>query len=207
MTSMTGQSGYRGSTGANVGPTATGKWSGERIPSGYKVRQMANFDPQQMDLYNRLYGLVSPEGNTARMAAGDQSFFDQMEAPALRQFAALQGGLASRYSAGGGGRGAMSGRRSSGFQNEMSQAGMDLAERLQGKRQELMRQATNDLMTMSGNLLGQRPYDRWLEPKPKKQGWGGLFGAGVGALGGLAFGGPSGAMQGAQFGYGVGSAF
>src|SRR3990167_7471377 len=98
MTSMTGQTGMRGSTGGNVGSTSTGKWSGDKIPSGYKARQMANMTPEQMQLFSQLFSLVSPESQTGRLAAGDESSFKEMEAPAMKQFAGLQGNIASRFS-------------------------------------------------------------------------------------------------------------
>jgi hypothetical protein len=181
---MTGQGTMRGPTGSNVGSTATGKWAGDKLPSGYKARQMANFTPEQMNLFQQLFGLVSPESYTGRLAAGDESLFNEMEAPALKQFSGIQGGLASRFSQGGGGRGAMSARRSSGFQNTMNQAAMDFAGDLQSKRQGLQRQAIMDLMGMSNALLGQRPFERSLE-KNKTSPWGAMAGKLFGPVGGF----------------------
>lgn len=199
MTSLTGS---RGPTGGNIGQTATGKWTGDKLPSGYKTKQLANFTPEQMDLFQQLFGLASPDSFLSQLAGGDSSAFDQVERPALRQFNALQGNLASRFSGMG-----MGARRSSGFQNTANQQGSDFAQQLQSQRQGLQRQALMDLMGISDTLLNKKPFDRFLVEKPQKNNWNSLIGAGIGGLGGFALGGPTGAMQGAQLGYGVGSAF
>lgn len=155
---------------------ATG--SGNKIPSGYKRGQLQQFTPEQMDLFQSLFGHVGPGSYLSRLAAGDESLFSEMEAPALRQFSGLQGQLASRFS-GMGGTGA---RRSSGFQNTMNQASSNFAQDLQSRRQDLQRQAIGDLMGMSSNLLGQRPYDQFLTEK-KPSFLESLFGALTGGLG------------------------
>lgn len=187
-------SGYKGATGGNI------------IPKGYNYGQIQQFTPEMMELFKRLFSQVSPDSYTSRLAGGDQSLFGEIEAPALRQFNELQGGLASRFSGMGTG-----GRKSSGFQNASNQAAADFAQQLQSQRQELQRNAIRDLMEMSQGLLGQRPYDQFLVEKPQRQkkssGWGGAVGAGLGGLGGFFAGGPAGAMTGAQLGYGVGSSF
>jgi|SRR5271166_5273276 len=163
MSSMYGNQGMRGPTGQG----AQGRRGATGNVSGYDQIQMQNFTPEQMQLFNQLFGQVSPESYTGRLAGGDQSLFEEMEAPALRQFSGLQGNIASRFSGGGGGRGALSSRNSSGFQNTMSQASSDFASGLQSRRQDLQRQAIQDLMGMSSNLLGQRPYENMLVPKGK----------------------------------------
>lgn len=158
-------------TGYNVGQTSTGKWAGDKIPSGYKIGTLQQFTPEQLNLFQSLFAHAAPNSYLSRLAGGDQSFFAEQEAPALRQFAGLQGNIASRFSGGGlgyggGGRGAMSARRSSGFQNATNQAATDFAQQLQSQRQGLQRQAIQDLMGISGQLLGQRPYERRFTPKP-----------------------------------------
>lgn len=194
MNSMGGFGGIRGPTG-NIG---------SKTPSGYRSGQIAQFTPEQMQLFQQLFSNVGPESFLSKFARGDQETFNQIEEPALRQFSELQGGLASRFSGMG-----MGARRSSGFQNAASAQASNFAKDLQGQRQELQRQAILDLMGISSNLLGQRPYEQYLIPKKKKEssGLGGLIGAGLGGLGGFALGGPAGALGGAQLGYGVGSAF
>ena len=165
--------------------------SGNKVPSGYKMGQMQQFTPEQMQLFQSLFGQVGPGSYLSRLAGGDQSMFEEMEAPALRQFSGLQGNLASRFS--GMGSGAQSGmstgaRHSSGFQNTMTQASSDFAQDLQSRRQDLQRQALMDMMGISSNLLGQRPYEQFLYEK-KKPFWqqllGGL-GEGLGSVGKIA---------------------
>jgi hypothetical protein len=137
----------------------------EKIPSGYRKGSIKNFDQNQMPLYESLFSHLGPDSYLSRLAGGDESLFGEMEAPAMRQFGELTGDIASRFSLGGGGQGAMSGRRSSGFQNTMGQAASNFAQDLQARRQELRRQALSDLMGMSNTLLGQRPYENFMVQK------------------------------------------
>lgn len=176
----------------------------EKIPSGYKKSTIQNFTPEQMQLFQSLFSHVGPESYLSRLAGGDQSLFGEMEEPALRQFSELQGNLASRFS--GMGTGA---RRSSGFQNTMNAAASIFAQDLQSQRQALQRQAIQDLMGMSGDLLSQKPYEQFLMPKQEKKssGWGGLLGGALGGVGGFFTGGPGGALAGAKLGYDIGSGF
>lgn len=193
MSSMTGQSGF-----ANTR-------SGNKAPSGYRERQA--FTPEAMELYKRMFSQVSPDSYLSRLAGGDEDLFNEMEAPALRQFSELQGDIASRFSAGGGGRGSLSARKSSGFQNTMNSAASNFAQDLQSRRQDLMRQAIQDLSGMSHSLLNEEPYQLYEKRQKKKSGWGGLAGAGVGALGGFLAGGPAGSLSGGKLGYNIGSGF
>ncbi len=163
MNSMGGYQGY----GSQAGPRGAGQ--GDIIPKGYRKGQIQQFDPQQTNLYNQMYGHVSPDSYLSRLAGGDQSLFDEIEAPALRQFSGLMGGLSSRFSAGGGGPGALSSRKSSGFQNESSAAASNFAQQLQSNRQELQRQAIGDLSGLSNQLLGYRPQEKFINPKSKKR--------------------------------------
>jgi hypothetical protein len=179
---------------------------GNVTPKGYDQGRMQQFTPEQMQLFQSMFSQVSPGSNLAKLAGGDQSFFEQMEAPAFRQFNQLQGNLASRFSGQG-----LGGRKSSGFQNTMSAAGSNFAQDLQSRRQELMRQAQQDLFGMSQNLLGQRPYENFLQPQEKRKSFleqllGGalpIAGAGIGAY----FGGPQGAQIGGSIGSAAGNAF
>jgi len=174
------------------------------IPKGYKKGQLAQFTPQQMELFSQLFQHLSPDSYLSQLAGGDESTFEQLEAPAWRQFQEAQGQLGSRFSQLA--PGAMSAQRGSGFQNQAGQLGSDFAMNLASKRQELQRQAIMDLMGLSESLLGQRPYDTYLSEKPQKQeksslgGFGGLLGSGLGALGGFFAGGPGGALAGASIG-------
>lgn len=145
---------------------------GNQVPKGYKSGQLQQFTPEQMQLFSQLFGQVGPDSFLSKLAGGDQSMFEQMEAPALKQFSELQGGLASRFSGMGSGA-----RRSSGFQNTMNQASSDFASQLQSNRQNLQRQALMDLMGISSQLLGQKPYEQFLVEKPQKQNiWGNIAG-------------------------------
>lgn len=197
MSSMTGN---RGPTGVQSG----GGKTGDVMPRGYKTSQLQQYTPEQMELFSQMFSHVSPDSYTSRLASGDQSTFGEVEAPAMRQFQALQGQIGSRFSGMG-----MGGQKNSGFQNTMGQLGSDFAMQLQSQRQQMQRQAIQDLMGYSNQILGQRPYDRQMVEKaePQKSGWGGAIGAGVGALGGFAIGGPAGAVGGGKLGYDVGSAF
>jgi hypothetical protein len=201
--------GGQGSAPAGQMPqnTSTGNfgkpWK-NKIPEGHEQFRQQQFTPEQMRLFQQSFGHVSPQSFTGRLAGGDQSAFGEVEAPALRQFNELQGGLASRFS-GMGGQGALSSRNSSGFQNAANQQSSNFAQQLQSNRQGLQRQALQDLMGMSNDLLGQKPFNVGMVEKQQDQGfdWGGALGAlGGGALGFFA-GGPMGAMSGAQMGYGA----
>lgn len=193
-----------GSTGMNPQSTNTGmNQMKEKIPSGYSKGSLQQFTPEQMQLFSQLFGHLGPDSYLSKLAGGDQSTFGEIEAPALQQFAGLQEGIANKFSGAG-----LGGRRSSGFQNAQTSAASQFSQQLQSQRQGLQRQALSDLMGFSNQLLGQRPYENFLEKKEDKGGgWGGALGAlGGGALGFFA-GGPAGALQGAQLGYGVGSQF
>ncbi len=121
--------------------------------TGYKALTMQDFTPEQMALFRQMFGQVGPESFLSRLAGGSPEQFEQMEAPALRQFAGIQGNLASRFSGMGSGA-----RRSSGFGNAMNTTAQEFAERLQANRMDLQRQAIRDLADISGSLLQQRPY-------------------------------------------------
>lgn len=178
--------GNRGPTGQNQGRTRGGYAGGNIVPEGYNQARTQNYTPEQMQLFQQVFSNVSPDSYTGRLARGDEELFDEMEAPALRQFAGLQGNIASRFSGGGGGRGAIGGRNSSGFQNTMNQAASNFAQELQSRRQDLQRNAIKDLHSMSSDLLDKRPYDNQLVKQPPgflESLLGGL-GQGFGELGG-----------------------
>lgn len=174
----------------------------DKRPSGYKINRIQNFSPEQMQLFKDSFQYINPQSNLARLAGGDPQAFQQMEAPALRQFNELQGNLASRFS----GMGSFGGRRSSGFQNAATSAASNFAQELQANRQALQRQALMDLMGYSNSLLSQKPYETFLTPKQRGGfNWGGAAGGLLGGIGGFLTGGPLGAFQGAGLGYNVGS--
>ncbi len=86
---MNSMMGYRG---------ATGGLSGDKIPSGYKMGQLSQFTPQQTRLFKQLFGQVSPDSYLSRLAGGDESMFQEMEAPAFRNFQSQLGNISSRFS-------------------------------------------------------------------------------------------------------------
>jgi hypothetical protein len=136
---------------------------GNKIPKGYELGKIQQFTPEQMKLFQSMFGQLSPESYLGRLAAGDEGIFQDIEAPALRQLGQAQGALASRFS--GAAPGEISGRRGSGFMNAQSGMTGSFLEGLQAQRQGLQRQATQDLWGMSNQLLNQRPQEKFLAKK------------------------------------------
>jgi hypothetical protein len=201
--------GMKPNTGSGLNDNSTGgmrgKLRGDVIPKGYKQGQLQQFTPQQLELFQQLFSHLGPDSYLSKLAGGDESFFEEMEAPAHRQFQGQLGQIASRFSSGG-----IGGTKGSGFRNTATAAASNFAQDLASNRQNLTRQALQDLMSFSNQMLQQRPQDRFLVEKPQKDqssGFGGLVGAGVGALGGYALGGGAGALKGGTLGYNVGSGF
>lgn len=187
--------GSRGSSGSSFNDRSTG----DIIPKGYTKGRLSNFDEQQKGLYNEQFSRLGPDSFTSRLAGGDQSIFDEIEAPALRQFTDISANIANRFSGQG-----IGGRRSSGFQNAQTAAGSNFAQQLQANRQQLMRQALQDIMGYSNTILGQRPYEQDLFEKQQKgpsagnqflQGLTSLAGGAVGS-----FAGPLGTAAGTKLG-------
>jgi membrane protease subunit (stomatin/prohibitin family) len=180
------------------------------IPEGYQLGSLQTATPEQMQLYQQILGQTGPQSYLSRLAGGDEGLFKQMEEPAHRQFAQSLGGIASRFSGMGTG-----GRRSSGFQNTLGQAGSDFAQNLQAQRQQLQQQALKDLLGIQGELLNFSPYQKFLVPEQQKQpqspeAWQQLLagilplaGAGVGGY----FGGPMGMAAGGALGGTLGQGF
>jgi hypothetical protein len=178
-------------TGTNYGGGRTGgggspSFSVGKSKGGYRPAQLQQYTPEQLDLFKHSFSHVGPGSFTSRLAGGDEDIFNQIEAPALKQFSGLQGNLASRFSGMGSGA-----RRSSGFQNTANQASSDFAQLLQSQRTDLQRNAIRDLSDMSNQLLNQRPYENMLLQKQPSalqnffsQIFGGL-GQGAGSLGTL----------------------
>ena len=202
-TSMTGNQGMRNPASSATGQSLTG---GNIIPKGYKQGQMQQFTPEQMQLFQSLFGQVGPDSYLSKLARGDEGTFSQIEAPALKQFGELQGQIGSRFAGMG-----MGAQKGSGFRNTLNQATSDFATQLQSQRQQLQRQAIQDMFGMSQQLLEQRPYEQFLIEKQKKQsGFSKAAGIGLPILGGVAggiFGGPAGAAAGATLGSNIASGF
>jgi hypothetical protein len=184
----------------------TGSFSGDVIPKGYqkKPAQLQQYTDQQLGLLEHAMSFAGPDSYLSRLAGGDEELFNEMEAPAHRQFQEILGGLGTRFSAGGG-QGSLGTRRSSGFQNTGTAAASNFAQDLQSRRQELQRQAIMDLQGISATLLDKRPFERSLVERAPKQEktnkWGSLAGGIVGGVGGAFLGDP---VSGATFGSAVG---
>jgi len=148
------------STGIRPGSNATGSIKVGKSKAGYRPVSQQQFTPEQLNLFGRMFSQVGPDSFTSKLAGGDEETFNQIEAPALRQFSGLQGNIASRFSGMGSGA-----QRSSGFKNTMNQASSDFASDLQAQRMGLQRNAIRDLHEMSTSLLGQRPYENSLIKK------------------------------------------
>src|SRR5579864_1020539 len=119
--------------------------------TGYSVAQVPTMNAGQNQLMSQSLEDVGPNSFIRRLSQGDPALFEQLEAPAFKQFAGLQGNIASRFSGMG-----IGGRHSSGFQNTMNQASSDFAQALQSQRLGLQTNAWKDLMNASNMLLGQR---------------------------------------------------
>ncbi len=168
-----------------------GKASGTKN-TGLKQINMPTFNGGQQDLFSLLLG-GSRDGvskglsHLGNLASGNEETFNQLEAPAFRQFAGLQGNLASRFSGMGSGA-----RNSSGFQNTAREQAGDFAERLSGQRLSMQNDAIAQLLGLSEQLLNKKTFESGYAPK-KRSGWqtllgglGGVGGAGAGAFGGNA---------------------
>jgi hypothetical protein len=195
---------YGGGGAATGTPSRQGlTGQGNRIPKGYQRAQLQQFTPEQMGLLEQLLQGLGGDSFLSQLAGGSQEGFEQMEAPALRQFNELQGGIASRFS----GQGDTGGRHSSGFGHALNSASSNFAQDLQSKRLGLQRQALMDLHGLGNQLLGQRPYEQFLVEKPTN--WlqkflGGAAGGAAGAGAGFLTGGPPGALAGGALGFGAG---
>jgi len=121
------------------------------------LRQVPQFNPGQMNLFQSLLGGVQP-GSTqgldflSKLAGGNEEMFNQLEAPAFSNYQKTLGDLGSRFAQFGG-------VDSSAFQNAVTGAGADLAQNLQSQRSQLQSDAISKLLGYSGQLLGQRPYE------------------------------------------------
>lgn len=178
--------------------TSPSGYKGNRIPKGYSQGQLQQFTPEQMQLLQQMIDQVGPDSYLARLAGGDESIFQEVEAPALRQFSSTLGNISSRFSGMGQG-----GRKSSAFQHSTTAAASDFAQQLQSQRMNLQRQAVMDLQNIGNQLLGQRPYEQFLVEKQQKdpwfKSWAPAVGAGVGFF--------TGGLPGAAAGYQAGSKF
>ena len=175
----------------------TGSASPE-TPSGYNLKQMPNFNPQQMQLFKMLLGQT--QGGLggggldwlSKLASGDESIFEQTEAPMHNAFNAKLGDIGSRFAN-------MGAVGSSAFQNATSGAASQFAQELGANRVNLQKDALERLLGLSQNLLSQRPHENILQQKDQGFDWGGLLGGLAGSFGGPALAGV-GSAAGSYFG-------
>lgn len=155
--------------------------------TGYDAINTPTKDAGQMGWRNQIQqGIGSGTDAALRglsgLASGDEASFQQMSAPAWRDFNQAQGGIASRFSGMGSGA-----RRSSGHQNAQSGAATDFAERLQGQRLKLQQSAWEQLLGMGSHLFDQNLFETSLIPK-KRKGWESFVGGALPVVGGVAGG-------------------
>jgi hypothetical protein len=139
----------------------TGSSAGSQSISGHSLKSIPNFTPQMMKLFESLLGGVGGGANAglghlSKLASGDESAFQEMEAPAYASFNKTLGTIGSRFSQYGA-------QDSSAFQNAVSGAGGDLAQQLQGQRSQVQTDAISKLLGFSNQLLGQKPYENVLQ--------------------------------------------
>lgn len=137
--------------------------------TGYNQVQSPKLSPEQQQLFSQVMG-IGQNGikNTVdqlsqRASGGNEQYWQQQEAPAMRQFNELQGNLASRFSGMGSGA-----RRSSGFQNTLNTGASELAEKLQSNRQNLQSDAMKQLLSLYSNLMGTETFDTSFVPGKSK---------------------------------------
>lgn len=162
---------------------------------GYRGAQVPQYTPEQMQMFQQSAQGIQPGVSSgldyySRLAGGDQSMFDQIEAPTYEAFNKLLGNVGSRFSQYGA-------RDSSAFQNAVSGAGSQMAMDLGARRNELRQNAIDKLLGQQQFLLGQRPFQAVYGQKQQKQGfdWGNVMKILGPIIGGMAAGAP-GAMAG-----------
>lgn len=136
-------------------------------PTGYRTKQVQNFTPEMMQLFQQLLGGASGglQGGLKSLqglAEGDEEAFGKLEAPAYSAFQGALGQIGSRFA----GAGALG---SSAFQNATSGAAQSLAENLGSQRQGLQQGAIDKLLGLSTSLLEKQPYQNILQKK--RSGW------------------------------------
>ncbi len=134
--------------------------------SGYNIRNVPQFTPQMMQVFQQLLGSLQGGGGLeggvdflSKLASGDEGAFEKAEAPAYSAFNKMAGQIGSRYSK-------LGARDSSSFQQAISGGSAQLSENLGEKRLGIQTGAIDKLLGLSEGLLGQRPYETSLDPKP-----------------------------------------
>lgn len=156
--------------------------SSPSAPSGYNVKNVQQFTPEQMQLFQMLLSGLTQEGGLGggfdflkKLSSGEDSAFQQMEAP---YFSALEKGLgqtASRFSRFGA-------RDSSAFENALAGQTSDMAMQLGAQRNQMQMNALNSLLGLSSNLLGQKPFETMLQEKKSGIDWSSIGSSALQAL-------------------------
>lgn len=133
---------------------ATGAGYGAKTPKGYDTYQLPTMEPAVHDWFTKLMGssgqgALSGMENLKKLAGGDESYFQQLEAPAFRQFEGSMGQMGSRFAGMG-----MGANKSSGMRLSAGGMASDLAQNLQSQRMGLQQNAISQLMGMSQHLMG-----------------------------------------------------
>lgn len=132
--------------------------------AGYKLRNVPNYTPQQMQLFSQLLGGAKQGLGgggldfLSKLGAGEEGAFQQAEAPTYSAFNKMLGQLGSRFA----GVGAVG---SSAFQNATSGAAQSLSESLGSQRMGIQQSAIERLLGLSDSLLGKQPYESMLQRK------------------------------------------
>lgn len=139
----------------------SGLSSGNQAISGYQNTQLSTMSPEMQNLFKSLLGGVGGGANAglshlSGLASGDQSSFDEIEAPAYAGFNKTLGQIGSKFSQYGA-------QDSSAFQNAVSGAGSELAQGLQAQRSGIRNNAIKDLLGFSNQLLGKTPHENVLQ--------------------------------------------
>lgn len=146
--------------------------------SGYKVKKIPTMGEDQKGLYDQLYGSIRPAlgpatSQLSQLAQGSPGMFQQLEAPAFRQFKEqLMPRLAEQQTARGGGR-------SSGYLNRLEGATSNFAQDLQSQRMGLQQNALAQILGLGQNLMNtqtEQPYYQKKFGTSLLEGLGGLAG-------------------------------
>jgi len=134
--------------------------------TGYNVRNIQQFNPQMMQIFEKLMSSLQSGGGLeggvdflSRLAGGEEGAFKEAEAPAYSSFDKMLGQIGSRYSQ-------LGARDSSSFQQAISGGAAQLSENLGAKRLEIRSSAIDRLLGLSNDILNKKPTETVLDPKP-----------------------------------------
>lgn len=141
-----------------------------KTPKGYSPYSQQTMDPQALGFRNQLMGALQPGAMgganfLSKLAGGDESMFQQMEAPAWNALESGMGMAGTRYSNMG-----MGAQNSSGFKQAMGGIAGQFGQQLASQRMSLQQQAIRDLFGMSSELMGMKTMESGLVKKPPS-GW------------------------------------